>query len=90
MFLKANAYVKSHDEQTQWFYFLIENDDLLENYNTFWHWYKKEFQSKPVYNKTFLKTTIKSCGDELQIFMIRKFLRWTLIAKKVFFWKSIF
>ena len=36
MFLKANAYLKSHDEQTQWFYFLIENDDLLENYNTIW------------------------------------------------------
>ena len=27
---------KSYDGQTKWMYFLIENDDLLENYNTIW------------------------------------------------------
>ena len=25
---------------------------------------KKEFDSKPIYSKTFLKTKIKSCSDE--------------------------
>ena len=28
---KISAYVKSHDGQTKWMYFLIEEDDLLKN-----------------------------------------------------------
>ena len=32
MLPKTSAYVKCHDRQTKWMYFLIENDDLLENY----------------------------------------------------------
>ena len=27
---------KGHDGQTKWMYFLNEDDDLLENYNTIW------------------------------------------------------
>ena len=34
MLPKASAYVKSYDGQTKWMYFLIEDDDLLEKYNT--------------------------------------------------------
>ena len=30
---KTGAYVKSYDEQTKWMYFLIKDNDLLENYN---------------------------------------------------------
>ena len=48
-------------------YFLVEDDDLFEKYNTIWDNVsadiKKEFDSKPVYNKSFLKTKIKSHGD---------------------------
>ena len=36
MLPKANAYIKSHDEQSKWIYFLIEDDDLLKKYNTIW------------------------------------------------------
>ena len=36
MLHKTNAYVKSYDGQTKWVYFLIENDYLLEKYNTIW------------------------------------------------------
>ena len=36
MLPKASAYVKSYDGQTKWMYFLIENDDLIEKYNTIW------------------------------------------------------
>ena len=36
MLPKASAYGKSHDGQTKWKYFLIENDELLEKYNTIW------------------------------------------------------
>ena len=38
--------------------FFDGNDDLLEKYNTFWDKFsadiKKEFDSKPVYNRKFL------------------------------------
>ena len=52
MLPKTSAFVKRYDRQTKWMYFLIKDDDLLEKYNAI----KKEFDSKPVYNKTFLKT----------------------------------
>ena len=48
-------------------YFLIEDDKLLEKYNTIWDKVstdiKKEFDSEPVYSKRFLKTKTKSHGD---------------------------
>ena len=52
MLPKTSAYGKSHDGQTKWMYFLIKNDDLLENYNSIWDKVsadiKKEFDNKPV------------------------------------------
>ena len=36
---------------------------------------EKEFDSEPVYNKEFLKTKIKSHGDEVTDFYDKKFLR---------------
>ena len=55
---------------------MIENDDLLEKYNTIWDKarvdMKKEFDSEPVYNKKFLKTEIKSYGDEVTDFYDKK------------------
>ena len=75
MLPKTSAYVKSYDGQTKWMYFLIENDDLLEKYNTIWDkastGIKKEFDSEPVYNKIFLKTKIKSYGGEVTDFYDR-------------------
>ena len=72
MLPKTSAYVKSYDRQTKWMYFLIEDDELLEKYNTVWDKVssdiKKEFDSKPVYNKEFLKTKIKSHGDKVTDF----------------------
>ena len=34
MLSKTSIYVKSYDGQTKWMYVLIEDDDLLEKYNT--------------------------------------------------------
>ena len=34
MLPKTTAYVKNYDGQTKWMYFLIEDDDLFEKYNT--------------------------------------------------------
>ena len=67
---KTSTYVKNDVGQTKWMYFLIEDDDL--KYNTIWDKVsadiKKEFDSKPVYNKEFLKTKRKSHGDEVTDF----------------------
>ena len=57
-------------------YFLIEDDGLLEKYNIIWDdisaYIKKAFDSKPFYNKSFLKTKIKSCGHEVTDFYDKK------------------
>ena len=34
MLPKTRAYVKSYDGQTKWMYFLTEDDDLWDNFNT--------------------------------------------------------
>ena len=69
MLPKTSANVKSYDGQTKLMYFMIEDDDLLEKYNTIWDKVsadiKKEFDSEPVYNKKYLKTKIKSYGNEV-------------------------
>ena len=61
---------------------MIEDDDLLEKYNTIWDKVsadlKKEFDSEPVYNKEYLKTKIKSHGDEVTKLFNKKFLRLAL------------
>ena len=76
MLPKTSAYVRSYDGQTKWMYFLIEDDDLLERYNTIWDKVsadiKKEFDSELVYNITFLKTKIKSRGDKVTDFYDKK------------------
>ena len=65
---KTSAYVNSYNGQTKSMYFSIEDNNLLEKYNIVWDKIsadiKKEFDSKPVYNKTFFKTKIKSYYNE--------------------------
>ena len=68
IFLKTSTYVKSYDDETKWMYILIADDESLEKYNKTWNKVstsiKKELNSKPIYNKKFLKTKIKSNSDE--------------------------
>ena len=58
--------------------FLIEDDDVLEKYNTIWDNVsadiKKEFDSEPVYKNNYLKTKIKSHGNEVTDFCDKTFL----------------
>ena len=58
-------------------YFLIEDDDSLEKYNTIWNKMsadiKKEFDKKSFYKKEHLKTKIKSLDDEITDFYDKKF-----------------
>ena len=76
MLPKTSVYVKRYDGQTKCMYFLIEDDDLLEKYNTIWDKVsadiKKEFDREPVYNKKFLKTKKKSHGDKVTDFYDKK------------------
>ena len=72
MFPKKSAYLKRYDGQTKWMYFLIQDDELLEKYNTIWADIKKEFGSEPVYHKNYLKTKIKSHGNEVKDFYDKK------------------
>ena len=68
MLPKINTYLKSYDWQTKLTYFLIDDDDLLKKYNTigiqFGANVEKQFDSKHVCDKDFLKTKIKFHGDE--------------------------
>ena len=68
MLPKTSAYVKSYNGQNKWMYFLIEDDDLLEKYDTISDKVsadiKIELDREPVYNKKFLKMKIKSYSDE--------------------------
>ena len=54
---KTSACVKIYDGQMKWMHFLIEDDELLEKYNTIWDKasadIKKGFDSAPIYNKKF-------------------------------------
>ena len=76
MLPKTIAYVKNYDEQTKWMHFLIEDNDLLEKYNTVWRKVssdiKKEFDSEPVYNKNYLETKTKSYRNEVTDFYNKK------------------
>ena len=78
MFPKTSAYVKSYDGQAKWMYFMIENDNLLEKYNTIWDKVsadiRTEFDNESVYNKNYLKTKLKSHGDVVTDFYDKKFL----------------
>ena len=69
---KTSAYAKGYDGQTEGMQFQIEHDDLLKKYNTFWDKLSTnteiEFDSDPVFNETFLKTKIKSHGDDVTEF----------------------
>ena len=48
---------------------MIEDNDLLEKCNTIWDKISADiFDSEPVYGKNFLKTKIKSHGDEVTDF----------------------
>ena len=64
--------IKSYDGQTKWMYLLVED----EKYNSIWDKVsaniKKELDSKPVCNKEFFKTKIKSHGDKVTNFYNKK------------------
>ena len=79
MLPNTSAYIISYNGQTKWMYFLIEEDDVLESFNTIWDKFradiKKDFDSEIVYNKHFLKTKKKNNnnGAKLEVFTLKTF-----------------
>ena len=65
--------LKSYDRETKWMSFLIEDDDLLRNFNTIWDKVKadirKEFDWDPVCNQKSFDNQ-NPIVMKLQIFMI--------------------
>ena len=59
---KMSAYRKDFDE-TKNMSFLIKDDELFEKYNEIWqkikNSFKKEFDSKPVYDEKYLKAKLR-------------------------------
>ena len=71
MLPKASAYVKSYDGETKWIYFLIGDDELLNDYHDIWNKVSnsiKKFDSKTICIKKFLKSKIKSYSVEAKDF----------------------
>ena len=74
MLPKTSAYVKSYDGQSksEWMYFFVKDDELLEKHNTIWDKVsadiKKEFDNELAYEKEYLKTKIKSHSDDVTDF----------------------
>ena len=62
------AYRRDFDN-TKCISFLIKDEKLLEKYNEIWKnvssIIKKEFDNKPVYNKRYIKTKIKSYNGKM-------------------------
>ena len=58
MLPETSAYVKSYDGETKWIYFYIEDDEVLEKYNSIWYKVSnsimEELNCKSIYNKRFL------------------------------------
>ena len=65
---KMTEYRKVFDE-TKYIYFLIKDDELLEQYNEIWeklkNSLKKELGSNPIYNEKYLKAKIKSYNGKI-------------------------
>ena len=71
-FQKQTHMKKVMMDKIKWVYFLIGDDYLLGKYNNIWDnvsaEINKERDGEPVYNIKFLKTRIKSYGNEITDF----------------------
>ena len=72
------SFVKKYDIQAQWMYILIEDDKLIEKYNTNCNKVvadtRNEFDKKSVYNKKYLNTKVKPCVEEVTDFYDKEIL----------------
>ena len=52
---KTSAHVKIYDGQTKWMYCLIEDDNLLEKYNTIWDKVSADIKKNLTRNLSLIK-----------------------------------
>ena len=68
--------VKSYYGKTKWIYLLIENDDLLEIYNTIWDKVSSDIKKNMIASmsiiKKKLKSKVKCFGDKVTDFYAKK------------------
>ena len=69
MLSETSTYGKSYGGQTKWMYFLIENNDLLEKYNSIWDKVRADIK--------ILKFKIKFHGDEDTDFFDKKMCKFS-------------
>ena len=64
-----NEYIKRDFDKSECMSFLIKDEKLLEKHNKIWkkvsNSIKKEFDSKPVYNRKYLKIIVKSYNRKI-------------------------
>ena len=79
---KHIAYVKSYDGQTKWMYFLTEDNELLEKYNTVWDNVSTDIKENLIASlsitKIFRKPKKIYHYDEVTDFFNKKLQSWTL------------
>ena len=56
---KTSTYIKSYDGRTKWVYFFIEDDGLLEKYNTIWDKVSDDIKKNLIVNLSIIKTFLK-------------------------------
>ena len=59
MLPKTSTYIKSYDGRTKWVYFFIEDDGLLEKYNTIWDKVSDDIKKNLIVNLSIIKTFLK-------------------------------
>ena len=70
-----SAYTGEFDDTKYFLY--IKDNELLEKYNEIWEKVKKstkkEFDSEPVYNETYLKAKVNSYNGKISNLLISNF-----------------
>ena len=66
---QMNAYAKYFDKNNKYINLLVNDKETLKKYSEIWNKIKslnkKEFNSEPVYDDKYIKTTIKICNNRV-------------------------
>ena len=55
MLPKTSVYIKSYDGKTKWMHFWIEDDELLETYNTIWDKFSGDVKKNLIASLSIIK-----------------------------------
>ena len=67
---QMNGYIKYFDNGSKNMSFFIRDDQVLDKYNKIWDAIKNKlgvkFHSEPIYDKNFIKTTVRECNGVIK------------------------